>query len=236
MAQVVKSPFPSRSSRTAPVRPTVAVPLSLPRPRLAARLRRALTAAAWGPRARLRRAERVHPDVVVGRGERRLATGYAPDGTVVLVATDAALHHRAGVAGWSRLGWERVGGVAWDDETGCVAIFGMPGAGERTAVLRLRDRGMLPELAAERVAHTRLGCRQATLDGHGRLFVEVRRRPRTGELVWWAVSDGGFACAGPGEAGPCGCPRGIREQIDAVVVGLRDDLGVAPAVGPEPSR
>lgn len=116
--------------------------------------------------------------------------------------------------------------------TGRIAISGVTGAGAPCTILKLRERGVLPELAAERIAHTRLGCRQTTLDGHGRLFVEVRRRPRTGELMWVLVSDGGFGCGGTGGAGPCGCSPGVREQIDVLVADFQDELGVIGPVGP----
>jgi hypothetical protein len=51
-------------------------------------------------------------------------------------------------------------------------------------VVPLRQRGTVPELAAERVAHTRLGQWQLHVAGRRRAVIEARRRPVTGELLW----------------------------------------------------
>jgi hypothetical protein len=153
---------------------------------------------------------------VKGR-ERVLSVGRAPDGGCALVATDQALYHRGGNDGWSRLGWEQVTRVGWDTAHGQLDIAGLAGMAPRRTVVPLRDRGALPELAEERITHTRLGRWHMQLPGHNRLLVEVRRRPVTGELVWTVISTGNMLDADVSE---------IRGQIDRAVAQIGELLGV----------
>jgi hypothetical protein len=164
---------------------------------------------------------RVLPDglraqLAYGRGERTLAVGHDPVGGYALVATDRGLYHRAGGDGWSRLGWEQISAVGWDGLTSRLVVTGLAGAAPPRTVLPLRSRGTVPELAEERITHTRLGRRQVMLGGHRRVLVEVRRRPVTGELVWVITSGSGLDLG----------DRQVREQIDEAVALLDADLGV----------
>lgn len=62
--------------------------------------------------------------------------------------------------------------------------------------MSLRRRGSVPELAQERVTHTKLGQWHLLIGGTGRAVIEARRRPGTGELLW-------FVIPGASGHGPC---------------------------------
>lgn len=121
--------------------------------------------------------------------ERVLAAGAGPDGGYTLAATDRALYHRAHGGAWTRLGWEQITTVAWDSERHMV-VTGLCAAHAR-AVVPLRDRGTMPEIARERITHTRLGSWRVACPGDRSMLIEARRRPVTGELLWFVAADGG---------------------------------------------
>lgn len=153
--------------------------------------------------------------LALSRGELVLAVGYGQDGTYALVATDRALHHRAGPDGWSRLGWELMASLAWDEAGGRLVITGLAGMAAPAAV-PMRECGPLLELAEERITHTRLGCWTVTLDGQRRVLAEARRRPATGELLWIVSSRDGLNLS----------DTQARGQIGSAVTQLRDELGI----------
>jgi hypothetical protein len=137
------------------------------------------------------------------RRERVLFVGRDPGDGCAVVATDRALYHRGTDDGWSRIGWERMTRVGWDAAAGRLVIAGRAGLAPARTALPLRECGTLPELAAERIAHTRLGSWRLPPDGDGdsdsdgdsdgdrSFLVEVRRRPVTGELLWVVSRDSG---------------------------------------------
>jgi hypothetical protein len=127
------------------------------------------------------------------RGERVLFVGRDPGDGCAVVATARALYHRGTDEGWSRIGWERMTRIGWDAAAGRLVIVGCPGLAPVRTALPLRECGTLPELAAERIAHTRLGSWRLPLDGDGdrSFLVEARRRPVTGELLWVVSRDSG---------------------------------------------
>ncbi len=177
-------------------------------------------AARWRHLARSRALPaELRPLVTVERGERVLSVGRDPDDGYVLLATDRALHHRAGDNGWSRLGWEQITGVSWDTAAGSLVIAGRTGIVPERIVLPLRARGTMPELVLERVTHTRLGCWHVPLTGNQHVLVEARRRPVTGELLWLVSCDG---------SGLDLSTEGIRGQIERAIARLGEDLGVLP--------
>ena len=150
------------------------------------------------------------------RGERTLMVGRDPDGGCALVATDRALHHRAGSNGWSRLGWEQITTVGWDTSPGCLVITGLAGAAPPRTIVPLRHRGTWPELAEERITHTKLNRQPVMLGGQQRVVIEVRRRPATGELQWTLVSGRNLD---PGD-------QNLRNQIERAVTQSCGDLGI----------
>ena len=168
-------------------------------------------------RSRIPPAE-VRAQLALRRGEQILTVGYDPEGGCALVATDRALHRRAGADGWSRLGWELITRVRWDRTDGRLVITGLPGIAPPRTVVPLRDRGVLPELAEERISYTRLGCWTVNFDGQRHVPAEARRRPVTGELLWVISPPGGLDLR----------DRDVRDQIGEAIAQLRDDLGIPP--------
>jgi hypothetical protein len=125
----------------------------------------------------------------VERGERILAACPDYNGGYALVATSWALYCSGEPGCWSRLRWERVTRVAWDGEACCFVITALSGTGRARLVVPARARGVLPELAAERITHSYLG-RWSVPRGDGQdVLVEARRQPGTGKLLW-VILDG----------------------------------------------
>jgi hypothetical protein len=158
--------------------------------------------------------------VTVERGERVLSVGRDPNDGYALLATDRALHHRTADNGWSRLGWEQITRVRWDAAAGSLVITGRSGVAAERIVLPLRDRGALPELVLERITHTRLGCWHVPLADNQHVLVEARRRPATGDLLWFVNCDG---------SGLDLSTDGARRQIERAIARLDKDLGVTHA-------
>ena len=156
-------------------------------------------------------------ELVFERGERVLSVGHGPEGGCALVATDRALYCRAGGDGWSRLGWEEIARVEWDAAAGRLVVIGLTGVPFRT-VVPLQRRGTVPELVAERVAHSRLGRWDLLVAGARRVPVEARRRPATEEVLWVVLvrrlrhgrDTGGDRPAGRGPRGHSAAPDGYR--------------------------
>lgn len=161
------------------------------------------------------------------RGERVLTVSRDPENGYALVATDRALYHRD-VRGWSRSGWERIAAVGWDSAAERLVISALspdaaasPGAAAtpRRTSLPLRERGTVPEVADERITHTRLGRWPVPLPGGKQVIAEARRSPATGELSWFVVPDG----TAPGPAG--------RQQLGAALARLSAELGFGSQPG-----
>ena len=164
--------------------------------------------------------------LALGRGERALAVGYGPDGNGALIATDRALYHRTGAGAWSRLGWELITSLAWDAAGSGLVITSLAGTAPPQAVVPLRDRGPLLELAEERITHTRLGCWSVMPDGQRRVMAEARRRPVTGELLWIVSSRVGLDLRN----------RQARGQLSRAISQLRDELGIPPPSSARPDH
>jgi len=153
--------------------------------------------------AAVRRA-RLRAGLGLARRERLLDAAPGPDGGYILAATDRALYHRAHGGAWTRLGWEIVTAVTWASEH--ASVTGLWG----DAAVPLRDRGGLPEIAAERISHARLGSWRVTPPGGRPVRVEARRRPVTGEVLWFV---------GPGTS---------RAEAERVIARLSDQAGLPP--------
>lgn len=180
-----------------------------------------------GRRARL---AQLRAGLALARRERLLAAGTGPAGGYTLAATDRALYHRAHGGAWTRLGWEQVTRVSWD--TGRQAtITGLNGAAGSCVVVPLRGSGSMPEIAMERITHTRLGSWDVVLPGDRRVRVEARRRPVTGELLWFVSADGGSGL-GTGQLH-------LHAQVERAIAGLSAQYGLprhAPVSLPWPRR
>ena len=252
MKQPVKSGPTAAVPAGAPVPGAAAVPDGAPvpraaavpgeaRPRFASGLRRR-GAAAWEELApgRVVPAD-VRAELGLEKGERVLSADRGPDGEPALVATDRALYHRDPCdgrdGGWSRLGWEEVARVGWDAAAGQLIVFGVagpgrlaPGAAPNATAPRfavpLRRRGSVPELALERVTHTRLGQWELRSAGRRRAVIEARRRPGTGELLWSVTCDGGGAGDGDGPG-----DQVAHAQVERAIAQLSAEFGAPPQHG-----
>lgn len=157
-------------------------------------------------------------------GERVLSIGRAPGGRRILVATDQALHYRSGEHGWSRRGWEQVARAEWDAAVSGLVITSLTSAGPPRTVLPLRDRGALPELAQERITHTKLGCWRMLFASGYRVVVEARRRPVTGELMWVLTSYDGRLDLGDDN---------VRTEVRRAMARLGGDVGLTHRFDPD---
>ena len=197
--------------------------LTTARPHYPARLGRWL--AAWWPGIISRRGRSAALRAQLGfePRERLLVACTGPVGGHALAFSDRALYHRGDGAGWSRRGWERVSTVDWEP-AGCrLVITSMDGAGlDGTVYVRaavpLRERGHLPEIALERITHTRLGSWEVTLPGGHAVVVAARRRPVTDELLW-------FAFTAASDLSLSGSER--QAQVERAVSRLATELGLA---------
>jgi hypothetical protein len=155
-------------------------------------------------------------------GERLLAAGAAPAGGYALAASDRALYHRGKGETWSRLGWELVSRVGWEPAVGRVVIVGLADGVRARVAVPLRERGHLPEIAAERITHTRLGSWRIVLPSGQPLIVAARRRPATSELLWLVASAGD---------GPALNAADRRVQVERAVARLADEAGLSWIAG-----
>ncbi len=143
-------------------------------------------------------------------GERVLASVRQVSGEPV-IATDRAAYCQSGPGTgrpWSRLGWEDVDQVLWDDELGALTLTRTPRGGLSRVVLRLPRSYPLVEYARERVTATTLGPRPGAVPGQG-LRVADRAPPtriRPGEVG--AGTPGRHRRSRPGHA----VSRGRRDR------------------------
>lgn len=211
------------SARSRPGAVAAASVLGRARLRFAARVRGWILAT-WRERAHRRALPAVvSAELSLERGERVLRTARGPAGWHALIATDRALHHRDPAGpGWSRLGWERIAGVDWDAAGGRLVIAGLAGAAPSRTLIPLRARGTVPELVRERITHTRLGRWQLPVAGAGPVLIEARRRPVTGELLWFVTRDAGGHGPASGD---------VDRQVERAVARLCADLGLSHLPG-----
>src|SRR5260370_20544325 len=122
----------------------------------------------------------------IGPGERVLTRTREVSGALV-VATGHAIYHEEGTAGgrsWSRLGWEDVGRVRWDEGSSALTLTRLRGPGPPEIALRLARHAPVVELASERVTWTILA--HAPVLSRGRVCggLPARRRPGSVEARW----------------------------------------------------
>jgi hypothetical protein len=155
------------------------------------------------------------PGLAVERGERVLSACRDCDGGYALIATDQALYRRGEPGCWSRLGWERVTKVAWDGADGDAGRFVLTvlsGTGPTRLAVPAGERGVMPELAAERMTHAYLGRWPVPLGDGQHVMVEARRQPGTGKLFWAVVP-------GPGNGD-------TRGRVELAIASLAAEFGV----------
>jgi hypothetical protein len=122
----------------------------------------------------------------IGPGERVLASVRQVSGALV-IATERAAYCQDGPGTgrpWSRLGWEDVDQVLWNDELGALTLTRTPRWEPSRVVLRLPRSYPLVEFARERVTATTL-ARAPVLSG-GRVcgWLTARRPPGCDRVRW----------------------------------------------------
>jgi hypothetical protein len=157
----------------------------------------------------------------IGPAERVLFMDHDLQGSL-LAATRAALYHQDGRGAnrpWSRLGWEDVGRVGWDDRRHVLTLTGVGPGGIWRKDLALPAHTALVELARERVTSALLAS-TAVRDGD-RVCARVtaRRQPGSGTVVWVIVLN---------DAADTGTPA-IQAKVDAAIADVQAQTGIPAA-------
>jgi hypothetical protein len=159
--------------------------------------------------------------VLTRPGERLLAVACGA-GSELLAATDRALYHRAGQP-WTRLGWEEVGRVDWDERRRILMLTGLtPPAAARTVLGLTREWG-LSAVAAERAGSAKVIDQRISLNGGSGARVVARRRPGGPGVEWLVVLDRGLDPA----------DLQLRAELESALIALRAETGVEDGAGPE---
>ncbi len=181
---------------------------------------------AWAPRlARLRKtAAAIEAGAPIEPGERVLASAREMSGAMV-VATGHAVYRQdqQGAGSWSRLGWEDVGRVGWDDRAHVLTLTRLRGDGPPDMVLRLPGRAPFAGLASERVTSTVLASAPVLSGGRvcGRLT--ARRRPGDDHVRWV------LALTDPAAAGD----PALRARVSGAIAVLEAELGIQSGQRPQ---
>lgn len=135
-----------------------------------------------------------------------------------VLATTSALYHRSAHAGdetsnWTRLGWEQIGRVSWDN--GTLSLSGLFPTAPRRTDLDVAEDDSLIAFVRERVASTSLIRTRVRLDGLGTAHVLGRRQPGTDRLIWLVGVDDDIDADS----------ATVRVAIDVALTRLRRDLG-----------
>jgi len=139
------------------------------------------------------------------------------------VAPDWALYHQAGQA-WTRLGWEQVDRVHWDEQQHVLVLAGLTPAVPARIALRLARDWDLPAVAVERVRWSKVVDRRISLNGQAGARVIARRLPGQARIRWLVIVDRGLDPADPR----------IRAGLESALTGLRAETGVEDGAGAEP--
>ncbi len=146
-------------------------------------------------------------------GERLLAWGELSGGQVV-ACTTWALHSEA----TGRVAWEDVVQASWADDA-LEVTFG-PATSRRRVTLEFDQPAQVPAVVRERIEWTVLATQHVDLalpDGRrGSARISARRSPRSGEVAWSVVFDGGVDARDPA----------WRSAADQSVSDLRSSLGL----------
>lgn len=153
----------------------------------------------------------------IGHGERVLTTTREVSGALV-VATGHAIYHQdetAGARSWSRLGWEDVGRVRWDEGSSALTLTRLRGPGPPEMALHLARHAPVVELASERVTWTILADAPVLSRGRACGRLTARRRPGSGEVRWvFTLLD----------AAAAGDPA-LRSRVSGAIAALEAELG-----------
>ena len=155
----------------------------------------------------------------IGPGERVLTSVRQVSGALV-IATGHALYHQDGPGaghGWSRLAWEDVDQVLWDDEQRALTMTRASLGGSPPVVLHLPGGAPLEVFARERVTATTLA--RAPLLSGGRVcgWLTARRPPGSDRVRWVLALQGATAAGDPA----------LRSRVAGAIAVLEADLGLA---------
>jgi hypothetical protein len=149
-------------------------------------------------------------------GERVMASMRQVSGAMV-AATAQAVYLQDGAGGtWSRLGWEGVDRVFWDQEQCALTLTRVSGGGSPPVVLRLPRGTPLVELARDRVAATTL-ARTPLLCGGRVCGWLTARRPAEADQVRWVLALRDTVAAGD---------PALRSRLAGAIAALEADLGL----------
>jgi hypothetical protein len=152
----------------------------------------------------------------IGPGERVLTSVRQVSGALV-AATGHAVYHQDGPGGsWSRLGWEDVDQVFWDDEQRALTLTPAGPPRSSPAVLRLPRSVPLVDFARERVTSTTI-ARAPVLSGGRVCGWLAARRPPGSDRVRWVLT--------VRDAAACGDPD-LQPRVAGAVAALEADLGL----------
>ena len=151
----------------------------------------------------------------IGPGERVL-TSVRQVSAALVIATDRAVYHQDGRS-WSRLGWEDVDQVLWDDEPRALTLTTARHEGPSRVVLRLPRHAPLVEVARERVTATTLAS--APLLSRGRVcgWLTARRPPGSDQVRWVLALQDATAAGDPA----------LPSRVSEAIAVLEADLGLA---------
>lgn len=163
----------------------------------------------------------------IGHAERVLTTGRDRAGSLVVASSAAVYFQDRGGPGraWSRLGWEDVDAVLWDDRLQVLGFSGVQPGGMRRIELVLASRGALVEVARERVASTLLASTAVRLGDQVCARVTARRQPGSGKVVWIVVLNGAAGISNPA----------IRARVGAAIAALQAETGIPAAETADPA-
>jgi len=168
--------------------------------------------------ARLRRAAAARAGAPIEPGERVLACGREVSGAMV-VATGHALYRQDGHLGsgsWSRLGWQDVDRIGWNDDAHVLTLTRLRGTGPARMVLHLPSHTPLVELASERITATILASAPVLSRGRVCGQLTARRRPGDDHVRWV------FALWNPAASGD----PALRTRVYGAIAALEAELGL----------
>jgi hypothetical protein len=166
----------------------------------------------------LRKTAAAAAEAPIRPGERALAS-VCQANAALAVATERAVYHQYGAGAdrsWSRLGWDDVDQVLWNDERHTLTLTRAGPRGPSSVVLRLHRSVPLVELARERVTATTLA--RAPLLSAGRVcgWLTARRPPGSDEVRWALVLRDATAAVDPA----------LRSCVSGAVAALEAGLGL----------
>jgi hypothetical protein len=150
----------------------------------------------------------------LARGERVLIREATADGGAC-AASDRALHYRAAMRPWERIGWEEIALVGRGRPDGLTRLYLWPGDRPATEPLLLPARSRLADFAAERVLASRLATRRVTLAPNCEATVSAVRIPGEDGVAWKVWFPPGQDATDPA----------ISRAADLAVSALREQFG-----------